>query len=659
MKKRDIIEKHILNRKELHDYMLKIGLERIASMYDCEVDKDELSKLIYEYIDYIKKESKEKKEVLYFDLKIRKSEFFENVFYQESFKYIYFFEYENDKFIYWTHFPEKGVEKYYLDNIEFLTCLTDNFDNLNGYEDFLKFLLKNNINQLEMYQENKNQYKKLLESYKKYDYVKVLSDRIIIDENDLKLCTQILGLSESTKELELTVEERMCLLLIIFYAIKNIYFNYSDLRKFDMREMYYGYVEQLAFWLELFISCKDKIKVRKIYSKKYDSYIDLKDEMSNFLSVCEHDYYLIRRYRELDYLKEPLQLIYFEYLINNGMYKEARNYIDTNQIYLYEQIELIFRIAKVQKRNATDELISNAIKDYVLKVDDLFFNDHNRDLYEVFANEEYVNLYVKPSLHFIINYIYLLKEENREEDVEALYSFIKVFDKGFGIEEFLIKFEYERLIKKLNLLKVDNDGDIDSAINNISDIIYESNLIDRYDIEKIKNVYPHINFDNLDERVKKYVATGDTIVLLFDKSKNPNFDYSSAVIEWSKAVELESYNKLTSKIQKHSNDINKDIIGSPFKFKDTIGTFEKINERKMKDGRTLTSYLYDEYYKNIYDLDLNTYNILIKSIISIKETRNDSAHKHKSISFVKAKECQNIILSARKILEILSKLNKK
>ena len=502
-----------------------------------------------------------------------------------------------------------------------------------------------------------------LKGYKKYDYVKVLniSNRIKIDEKDLNLCTQVLGLSEITEDIKLTVEERMCLLLIIFYAIKNIYFNYSDLRKYDsdIRKSYYGYIQKLAFWLELFISGRDKIENRKIYSKEYDSCIDLKDEMYYFLYVNEPHFYLIRRYRQLDYIKESLQLIYFEYLINNNMFKEAREYINNNQIYLYKQIELIFRIAKTQKTSATNVLIENVINDYVFKVDDLDYNAHNRDLNDVFANEEYINLYVKPSLHFIVNYVYLLKEENREEDVEALYSFLKVFDKGFGIEEVLIKFEYERLVKKLDALKVDNDGDIDSAIDNISKIINESNLVDKYDIEKIKNVYPHINFDNLDERVKKYVATGDTIVLLFNESKNPNFDYSSAVIEWSKAVELESYNKLTSKIKKYAYDINKDIVGLPFKFNDTIGTFEKIDECKMKDGRSMTRYLYDEYYKNIYDLDLNTYNELIKNIISIREPRNDSAHKHKSISFVKAKECQDIILSAKKILEILSKLNKK
>ena len=103
MNKRDIIEKHMLNRKDLHDYMLKIGLERIdkrfASMYDYEVNENELSKLIYEYIDYITKESKERREVLYSGSNsiLGKHEFFENLFYQESFKYVYFFEYENDK----------------------------------------------------------------------------------------------------------------------------------------------------------------------------------------------------------------------------------------------------------------------------------------------------------------------------------------------------------------------------------------------------------------------------------------------------------------------------------------------------------------------------------------------------------------------------------
>ena len=47
------------------------------------------------------------------------------------------------------------------------------------------------------------------------------------------------------------------------------------------------------------------------------------------------------------------------------------------------------------------------------------------------------------------------------------------------------------------------------------------------------------------------------------------------------------------------------------------------------------------------------------NILKIYETRNNSAHKDSSINFKDAKNCQSIILSAKKILEILSKLEKK
>ena len=78
----------------------------------------------------------------------------------------------------------------------------------------------------------------------------------------------------------------------------------------------------------------------------------------------------------------------------------------------------------------------------------------------------------------------------------------------------------------------------------------------------------------------------------------------------------------------------------------------------MKDGRTMRKYLYDNYYSKFYDLDENTYNQLIDNILLVYNPRNKSAHKDASIQLNEAKVCQNTVLAAKKILEVLSTLKK-
>ena len=108
-------------------------------------------------------------------------------------------------------------------------------------------------------------------------------------------------------------------------------------------------------------------------------------------------------------------------------------------------------------------------------------------------------------------------------------------------------------------------------------------------------------------------------MLVFNDSNNIDFDYSSAVIEWSKAVELEAWEKLTMIVKRYNEQICKQIDPikyikradkrelSPkevldFKFKPTIGTFDAIDIRFMKDGRSMRKYLYDDYFCKYYDL---------------------------------------------------------
>lgn len=659
MNKIDIEKNYILSKKDLHDFMLNRGIlefqkiqetiEHADSSYTLELlDENELSDLIYEYIDYVNQENKKQKRVLSFDFNYPIKKIY-NKNYQASFNGIIFFEYKNNQYIYWQFDKNKPYQAEVINFIEFLECLLNNYNDLNEYEDYLKYLLKKYRNELELLNNytNKNQ-------FENYDYIKVLNKKEKIEYDDIYNCTQYLALSQLTDQLQLSIDEEMCLYLIIFSGIKNIYFNYSDLYKYLKKDIYYGYVKQLDKWLKSFKDNINNISEKDLYNKERSFMINLKEETKRFYINPESDFCIVRRYIQKNYLREPLQLIYFDYLIKNNDFEIARNYINDEPIYLYSRIEnLLDDLENLSIEKINSLLIDSILTDYNLYKNDNYINIHN--LNDLINDNEYKNLYLIPVLHFLINYLYLLKSEKKLQEVECLYSFLKTFEKGFGIEGFFTKFEYEKILSKISELKTDDDN-IDVALKNIEDKINESNLVEKFDIENVKNKYPHIKFDNLDERVKKYIATGDTILSIFNDSNNINFDYSSAVIEWSKAVELEAYNKLTSKIKKYENEINKKIKGNYFNIGDTIGTFSAIDNCTMKDERCMTEYLFDEYYSKIYNFDKKEYNELIEKIISIHKPRNDSAHKYKSIDLKKAKECQTIILSSKKILEILSEL---
>lgn len=657
----------MLTRDGLHDLMISYN-----SMKEKQIDEAKLSKSIYEFIDDITNDN----------IKIleNKNDLETEIYFQSHFRNMLIFRYTNDNYIFWIEDKSKSAEFNYSNKKEFLECLLNNYNNLDS--NYLTDLLNRTKFDLNFIKKaEKDPLLVLKESYNNYDYVKILKyNHRKISSDDVTLCIKFLDASNNSQNgFDLTIDEKICLYLIIFYGLKNMYFYSSKLYKYYNEKLYYNCIQSLQdlnHWLNFFKENIDNVSNKTIYSKEYECSINLKNEIRQFFNIQDPDFYIIRKYIHSNYLVEPLQLIYFDYLINNRRFEEARKYLDNNPIYLYSNIDKIIFL-EIDKEEIVEELINEVVTDYNLKVNDVYA--HINNINDLLSNSEYKNLYVIPVLYFIINYLYLLKSENKEKQVECLYSFLKIFEKGFGIDDFIVKFNYELLLSELKKInKVDKDAnmeDIDNVINEISNSIEKANLVDIYDIEKIEKMYPHINFNNLNSKVKSYIATGNTIMLMFNDPNNIGFDYSSAVIEWCKAVELETYEKLTSIVEKSEDEINGRIDASKrrdpntkqiktiipkneyfIKFATTLGTFDAISRRVMKNGKTMVQYLYDNYFSKKYDLDNNTYNNLIDNILLVYDPRNKSAHKDTSIELDVAQKCQTVILSAKKILEVLSNL---
>ena len=664
MKKIDIEKNHIVTREELHDLMMSYNFNE-----EEKIDEEKLSKAIYELIDDTYNANSTENE---FDLDIKI-----NMYFQDYFRNMLLLTYKENSYIYWIEDKSKSDEVNYANKKEFIECLLDNDYNLDT--NHLLELLAQTKEDLNYIRKSESlALTSIKELYENYDYVKMIKDKYNnINYFDVISCKQYLELSNDNKSnFSLTIDEKICLCLIILYGLKNTYFYSSELSKISIPE-YYTDINNINVWINFIEDNKDNISKEKIWSKEYECHINLKDRIRQFSMVQEKDScHIIRRYLRQNYLKETLQLIYFEYLINNKRFKEARKYLGDKPIYLYSYLDKTL-IPEVDDDEIIEELIYEIVTDYKIDKYDTFACEAS--LNDLLSDNTYKNKYVVPVLRFIINYLYLLKVEGKEKQVQCLYSFLKIFEKGFGKEEFFIKFDYELMLSKLTQLKIDgkdldtDDIDIDKIINNIAEQIDESKLVDKYDIERVSKMYPYIHFENLDDRVKKYIATGDTIMMVFDDSNNIGFDYSSAVIEWCKAVELETWEKLTKKIKNNNRQICNEI--DPFKYKkredyreltpkevsdlrlkSTIGTFDAIDIRFVKDGRTLSKYLYDEYYSKIYNFSFNQYDELIKNILKIYVPRNNSAHKNKTINLKDAQECQSVILSAKKILEVLSTL---
>ena len=655
MDKEKFKKKYECTKDELHDLMMKSGKESTPESLRKNIDEELLSSIVYEFIDYHDTyiEKKLEKYGIVSNEDIR-SDFFKNnninidVFNtQFYFKNYMFFKCNDNKYVYCYTGNNIKIKKMYTSLIKFYDGLMKYYDKLSSY--YIYFEHEKNIYKRNLKLLNNQGPKGIINKFKKYDYINVLSEKNKITLDDVWLCTQVLGL-ENYNKIKLTEEQSCILLLIIFYGLKNTYFNNSDLYKYRNKEVYNGYLDNLDSWIKKIKNYKDVVSDKMVYSNDFSGCINLKEELK-LLYSCRGDYIIRHYYDGIYNMMEFLELLYFESLINRCKYKKARDYLNKNTIPLYSFIETTF--SSPNDDWIIKYLLNNVYDDY-----DFYNNKNGEDRFnEIFNDKVYINYYMKPALHFIVNYFYLIKHENKTREEKILYSFLKVFNNGFGLEDFINKYELEKALLEINDMKTSDKEKINEVFDEMAEKIMDKNLVDDSDLKNLQFKYPYIKFDNLDSKVVKYIATGNAIMSIFNKTANDTYDYSSAVIEWCKAVELETYTKITQKIIDYKDDINRNIIGKPIVLGSNLGTIDYMYNNNMKNGQSMVDYLYDRYFSKIYNIDNKSFIELINNIEKIYNPRNDSAHKDVVINDQTAKDCQNYVLSAKKILETLSNLN--
>ena len=207
MERIEIENKHILTRQELHDLMISYNSKN-------KLNEEKLSKAIYELIDGTYSYNVENIEI--------------TMYFREH--KLLLFELSNGNYIYWIEDSNKSEEDNYINKVEFLECLLSNYkDDLNGYDlnrllnkakSDLKYVRKSNEVAEEI---SKDPILRSKESFENYDYVKILKNYRSIGYYDVITCKEYFENSEDNQnDFNLTIDEKVCLCLIILYGIKNI-----------------------------------------------------------------------------------------------------------------------------------------------------------------------------------------------------------------------------------------------------------------------------------------------------------------------------------------------------------------------------------------------------------------------------------------------------
>lgn len=617
-----------------------------------------------------------------------------------------------------THSKTLDICYFKVDTDKYLCIYTDSsLDIVDEAKKVIKqidFILNNNLNEGKMtkaLEYMKNEYKSPMdanlkmkkpieevakEEFKNYDYIKILEcNKENFKEIDLKnllMCKNFLLCNESNNFL--TIDEQIILRLIILFGIVNLNFYYSDYYKALYEDEINNAVEESNNYLKFIKNNTSKIEDKILYSKGNEyrfslyKYLNIKNDNKNFyydIRIISISKYCTDNFAQLSNM---IQCILFDYQISKNNYNNAKEIYET-KLPIFESFDL--NVNEKGELEGSPKEIAHAIVYIMLdemkileyqkpvrtitsnEIDEDFFNPNEVTI--DFLNHFEINAFTKRNikiiLRFYIDLYYYFRHFKEYKKTETIFEVLLYFKNGFGIDNFFIQYNFIKMTEEINNVKVNNDNpeEIEAAINNIEKIISEKNSVNKFDIDEVEQKYPNIKFSNFyenEERVKRYIATGDKIMQMFGDDEIVGYDFSSAVIEWCKAVELEIAQKLIKPIstieskenienKANNNKINIETIKKFGKFRletdhPTIGQFISFERYHIRD------FIYDEYYSKIYKLDKRTYYNLCELLKKIAYNRNDSAHKDKAIELSKANECQEEILASKKILEILSTL---
>lgn len=639
----------------------EVSKEIISDIVDIIVEIEDKDNDLYSFSDVINNEK------LNSFLNLNHIENTINYFSVYFINYIYF-KISNDKYLYISKVDGEILKE----QIDYILKNNLNENKKTNSLKFLKFRYENFFKKIE-------ESKKTLDvKFKEYDYIKVIGDNNYYNDvgiKDIILCLKFL------KSLDiLNIEEQIALRLIILLGIRNIYLNNSDYYTEIYIDIINYVIENIDNYILFIFDNMGKIVDENKYSADCEHCYNLRSYCFN-LFKDESNKHDTSFYEKVDNKLIPfLEYIEFDYYISNKEFEKA------DEIF-QKDLPLFYYLKDSSCRS--DLMLLGLIdvifeKDYkhnlIIKQKELQLALVNGE--SIYSEFQKINITrelkrnIKVLLKFLISCYYYFLHFNNKELANALFEFIFYFKDGYDIEKFIFKSRLIKLAESLNQEKIDNIDDIeevDLAIKKLEETIGEMNLVTQFDIDDVPTIYDNINFDNFKQEnreiVKTCIATGDAIINSFKKI---NLDFSTAVIAWSKAVETEIDEKLFSNEiidYNAKNIIEKDFTKIDFngniiyfrikKSKDiTIGIFNEM-EKYSNGKQNLLEYLYYRFFSQYYKLDIETYKKLCDYLKTISKPRNDSAHKGKTIDITTAYDCKDKILASEKILEILSKLEKR
>lgn len=585
---------------------------------------------------------------------------------------------------------EKNISKDF-GNLRFFNVNTDKYIFLKPIENendikILDYILNQNLNEgkkdnclrkkrkeyIDIFMKKREQNKTIEEKFREYDCIKVICDNEKYNNigiSDFKKCLEFL--KEHEDHNYLSVDDQIMLKLIILYGIRNIYLNTTEYYQYPHREDLNDVMKNLGDYISYILQNNQNVKDEFILSLNDEYSFNLYEFLHNEnkdidMSVYEDGFLTTKNivvsldkislyngwsllyFNSFSILVRYLTYINFDYYISENNYDEAKK--------IYETDLDLFKYFKNQKYNIEDMI--NEVK--------LNTNDSTSKC----------KRNIKVILKFYISCYYYFKHFKDETNADKVYEFLLYFKDGYNIEDFILKCRYIKMAEELNGNKtndINNIEEVNNAINKLNERISSMNLVNQFDIDDVVDMYNNIKFKNFNDanrdKVKKYIATGDKIMNTFNAI---DIDFSSAVIEWSKAVETEIDEKLFSNeiiSYKDKEEIERKFIKTDFKGRElhfrlkrqqdiTVGIFNDM-ENYLYKNINLSKYLYDKYFSQYYDLDAETYEKLCEYLKAISTPRNESAHKNNTINKKSASDCKDKILASEKILEILSKLEKK
>lgn len=656
------------------------------------ISKSDLEKIIDSNIKLEDKDNKiysiTKEYVLLQGIKDEEFKYDKETFYQviisNEFKMIYYFKLEDNKYIYFYTKPNIKQDLEYLEQIDYI--LNNKINNgINDGE--LKYRKSNYITYLNNFRKEQP----LDVQFRKYDYIKIICENNNFNDiglKDIRKC--ILFLNYDLENRFLNLEEQIILRLIILLGTKNIYLNNTEYYKEKITDLNY-IIENINDYILFINDNMNNIKEETIYSLNYQYPFNLKEYCSNIF-VCLKDNYSVwgrdtSLYEKVDNeFIAFLRYISFDYYVSNKRFEEAQKIFEmelplfkflkdsscNSEVMILELIEVVLK--KNYKYNEEEAEKQDIILDDILSSKDkaLLYN-----YFSTLSISKTIKRNIKVILKFYIDCYYYFVHLGNEENANMIYEYLLYFKDGYGIEDFIFKCRYVKMLEVLNGKKIDNIDNIeevDTAINELEKLIDNMKLVNKFDIDDVETNYNNINFSNFKkenrEYVKKCIATGDKIMNTFSTT---DIDFSNVVVEWSKAVETEVDEKLFANEIISYND--KDLIEQNFKRTDypgkevhfrlkktryiTVGIFNDMENYTNNGNQNLLNYLYERYFSRYYKLDEEKYKKLCQYLKTISKPRNESAHKGKTIDKSTAMECKEKILASEKILEILSKLERR